>query len=159
MAPKIWWIGLALVLGGAACAPTTTAQGDTTITKADAPRGCPLGVPGAIVSVQDTDDGVALAFVSADKPVELRERVHYAAAQHGPAQKLGLGHDGKHGDGGDHGLQAFQMPPMYAGVEDLDKGARLVLTPVDAADRDALRAKARERAEHMMTSACTVKGR
>lgn len=147
-------VAIALV----ACAPTTATQGDTTvITKADAPRGCPLGVPGAIVSVQDTDDGIALTFLSVDRSVELRERVHYAAAQHGPGQKLGMGHDGKHGDGGDHGLQAFQMPAMYAGVEDLDKGARMVLTPVDAADLATLRAKARDRADRMTHSACTVK--
>ncbi len=138
----------------AACAtegqpPVKTAG--ASITQAETSSACPLGVPGAHVVVDDTDVGVMMTFTAtADRLGDLRERARDAAAMHGPGQHLGKGHDGRHSMGGDHGLKAMQLPPAFAGEEDIDGGARIRLTPADAADRDVLRAKVRERATAMM---------
>ncbi len=140
----------ALVLA-AGCSTASTPKSDTTVTRAEAPRGCPLGVDGAQVTVEDTVDGVAMTFTSKDKVDELRTRARDSAAMYGP-RKAGQGHDGKHAQGGHHGLQPMQMPPAWASTEDVEGGARIRLSPVDAGDLGALRAKARERAMAMSQS-------
>jgi hypothetical protein len=153
MASKSHFV-LALALAAIGCAPTTTTPSDTTVTKAEAPRGCPLGVPGAIVTATDTEGGVALTFIAPANTDEMRSRVRDAASLWGPGTHLGAGHDGTHGTGGDHGLKAMQLPPVNTGVDEIEGGARLRLVAIDAADRDALRAKAHERAEHMNAASC-----
>ncbi len=115
---------------------------------------CPLGVPGASVDLQETPQGVALVFTSPEHVDELRERARYAAAMHGPDAHLGAGHDGSHGSGGQHGLQAMQLPPVHAAVVDVDGGARIELVPTDADDRVALLEKTRDGVNRMRTSAC-----
>jgi len=115
-------------------------------------RSCPLGVAGAQVSVEDTQDGIAMTFLSQENAFVLRERVRDAAAMHGPGGRRGYGHRGEHGDGGEHGLQPVQLPPARAAVTEIDGGARLSLVPSDAADVERLRAKVRERAKAMQTS-------
>lgn len=138
-------VALALAAGCSTASP----KGETTVTRAEAVRPpCPLGVDGARVGVEDTPDGVMLTFTSAEKTDELRTRVRDAAAMYGP-RKMGQGHDGKHAQGGHHGLMPMQMPPAYAASEDVPSGARLRLTPVEPADLPALRARAHERAAAM----------
>lgn len=128
------------------------ARSTASVTSAET-TACPLGVPGAHVIVEDTDVGVIMTFTAtADRLADLRERARDAAALHGPGQRLGKGHDGHHASGADHGLKAMQLPPTFAGEEDIDGGARIRFTPADAADRDILRAKIRERATAMMTA-------
>ena len=55
-------------------------------------------------------------------------------------------------DGGNHGLRAMQMPPAYAGEQDLEGGARIDLTPHDPNDLANLRAKVQTRARELMAS-------
>lgn len=141
----------------AACTPSTTTspggKDPASLTKAEATRSCPFGVAGAEVLVTDTDAGVTMTFkTTPDKLADLRERVADAAAVHGPGEELGKGHDGKHGDGGKHGLRAYQLPPMKATFEKIDGGARLTLDANAKDDAVKLRAKARERAKEMTTS-------
>jgi hypothetical protein len=81
-------------------------------------------------------------------------RANDAAAQHGPGQRLGMGHGGKHNDGGDHGLQLMQAPVAYSVATDIEGGARIRFVPVDAADRDALRAQLRDRAVKLSAATC-----
>lgn len=114
---------------------------------------CPLGVEGATVLYEDTATGGRLTFTAPkEKLDELRERARDASALHGTGQKLGKGHDGKHGNGGHHGLKAMQLPPAYGGEEDIEGGARINVTPADAHDLEVLRTKLRERAREMMRS-------
>ena len=151
MAPKTLALALAALLA-AAC---TTAQTSTpSLTQGEAPRGCALGVAGATVVAEDTPDGIALSFRSKDRPEEMRERANDAAAQHGPGQQLGRGHDGKHGDGADHGLQLMQAPPARSAAEDIEGGARVRFVAADVRDTEALRTKLRERANAMNNMTC-----
>jgi hypothetical protein len=135
-----------------ACTKADPPARSVSITNAETPA-CPLGVPGAHVVVDDTDVGVTMTFTATPENLaDLRERARDAAALHGPGQHLGKGHDGRHASGADHGLKSLQLPPTYAGEEDIDGGARIRFMPVDVADRDLLRAKIRERAASMMTA-------
>jgi hypothetical protein len=112
--------------------------------------GCPLGVSGAQVVVTDTESGVDLTFTATSHVTELRRRVREAAAMHGRGAYEGEGHDGRHATGGNHGLQPMQLPPARAEVDAITHGARMHVAPIDPADRDALRAKLRERAAKMV---------
>jgi hypothetical protein len=142
------------LVGLVAAACTTSQTTNPALTQAEAPRGCALGVPGATVVAEDTPDGIALSFTSKEKVTELRERAGDAAAQHGPGQHLGKGHEGTHGQGGVHGLQAMQAPPSRSVAEDIENGSRIRFVPADAADKESLRAKLRERADEMNTRSC-----
>jgi hypothetical protein len=139
---------LALAVG---CTTAATPRGETTVTQAEAPRPCPLGVDGARVVAEDTPEGAMLTFLSMDKTDELRGRARSSAAMYGP-RRAGAGHDGKHAQGGHHGLKPMQMPPAYASTEDIEGGVRMRLSPVDPGDLDALRSKVRERATAMSQS-------
>ena len=147
---------VALVLVTLVAVGCTTAQSQQSprLTQADTRLGCPLGIAGATVSVEDTADGVALGFTSVDKPAEMRERANDAAAQHGPGARMGRGHEGGHAEGGEHGLKAMQMPAARSVAEDIPGGARIRFVPADPADKDALRVKVRERAAMMNASSC-----
>jgi hypothetical protein len=151
MASKTFALTLVALLVGAC---TTAQTSNPSLTKGEAPRGCPLGVPGATVVAEDTPDGIALSFRSKNKPEEMRERANDAAAQHGPGQRLGLGHDGKHGDGAEHGLQLMQAPPARSVAEDIEEGARIRFVAADSRETEALRSKLRERADVMNAAVC-----
>jgi hypothetical protein len=153
MSPKATALALAaLVALAAAC---TTAQAPApTLTKAEGPRGCALGVPGATVIAEDTPDGIALSFTSKDRVAEMRERANDAAAQHGPGERLGAGHHGRHGHGGEHGLQMMQAPTARTVADDIEGGARIRFVPADPAEREILREKLRERVGAMNAATC-----
>jgi hypothetical protein len=117
------------------------------------PSRCALGVPGAAVTVTDVEGGVALDLTAPPEALpDLRERASDAAAMHGPGERMGKGHEGKHGSGGNHGLKAMQLPPAHGIERDIPGGARIELHPADDKDLAALRAKVRERAGEMMAS-------
>jgi len=61
MASKTFALTLVALLVGAC---TTAQTSNPSLTKDEAPRGCPLGVPGATVVAKDTPDGIALSFRS-----------------------------------------------------------------------------------------------
>lgn len=150
-------MGVAAVIGagcstGAASAPPPSLSAPPPNTQTH--KGCPLGVRDATVAVSDTPQGVELVFTSEDKVGELRQRVRDAAEMHGTGAKAGAGHEGRHASGGEHGLQPMQLPPARADVDDVERGARMRLSPIDPADRSTLRIKVRERAAKMAASAC-----
>lgn len=146
---------LALVFITLAAAACTTAQTPApTLTQGEAPRGCPLGVAGGTVTAEDTADGIALSFTSKDRPEEMRERANDAAAQHGPGERLGQGHEGRHGHGAEHGLQMLQVPAARSVADDIEGGARIRFVPADPAEKEALRTKLRERAASMNALSC-----
>lgn len=142
---------LLLVAAGCTAAETTPPPAST---RKEAVVGCPLGVAGAKVSVEEVPDGIVLRFTSADNAKEMRERANDAAAQHGPGQGMGLGHDGRHGDGAAHGLQLMQAPPSRTVATDIEGGASIHVVPSAETDKTELRAKLRERAAAMNAMAC-----
>lgn len=129
MKPTLIVATIALTL--AACTeaqpPSQTAA---SIKSAPPPSSCPLGVQGARVIYEDTDTGGRLTFTAPPEQLDaLRIRARHAAAMHGPGERKGEGHDGRHGMGDSHGLRAMQMPPAHGTEEDLDGGARVTITP------------------------------
>ncbi len=131
--------------------PNGTPNPATTILQAPAQQSCPLGVQGARVTFDESPAGGMLTFLAAPGQVEeLRERARDAAAMHGPNQKVGKGHEGKHGSGGEHGLKAMQLPAVYAAEDDIDGGARIRFSAVEEKDISELRTKLRARAKAML---------
>lgn len=144
----------ASILVAAGCAQ----QVAPTLTQADVPRGCALGVPGSKVVAEDTPDGIALIFTSRDRPAEMRERANDAAAQHGPGARMGVGHEGRHEHGADHGLQMGQGPTARSTAEDIAGGARVRFVATDSNETDALRTKLHKQADAMNATPCTESG-
>lgn len=158
MEPRSSRLGLAIaslviVVVAIACTSAETTP-PPAASREEAVVGCPLGVAGAKVSVEEVPDGIVLRFTSADKAKEMRERANDAAAQHGPGQGMGLGHDGRHGDGAAHGLQLMQAPPSRSVATDIEGGASIHFVPSAETDKTELRAKLRERAAAMNAMAC-----
>jgi len=164
--------GIACMGGHAASRPpaTSSAQAAT-----GAPGGmeampigaCPMAVPGTQVAVAETRDGEAVTFTtSPDRAGDLRTRVHAMADMHNRHHQGGGGMEGMHGgmhhggtmDGGSMGspvggdAMAMMPPPSRASVEDVEGGARIVVTPNDPGDLDRLRSAVRMHAEHMRES-------
>lgn len=118
---------------------------------------CPLGVDGASVRTENTERGIALVLsASGDDVLILRERARDAAKLHGPFGRLGKGHDGRHGTGGQHGLAALSLPASRATAEDISGGARIEIIPTHSSDKEMLRDRVRERARIMSTMPCDV---
>ncbi len=134
----------------------------------DAPMGggmagmCPMSVPGTRVSATETATGEALVFTtSPDQAAALREKVHATADMHnrhhasGDAGHGGMGGMMGHGGMGAGGMEGMQMPPpSRAAVEDLPDGARILVTPNDAANLQRLQSTVRKHAEHMQQHGC-----
>lgn len=147
---------LTLALAAAACTESTPppkSPAAATILQAPAPTACPLGVQGARVAFDETPGGGTLTFLAGPASIdELRERARDAAAQHGPGQRAGKGHDGKHQTGAEHGLKMMQMPPSRTVAEDIEGGARIRFTAADPQEVDVLRNKLRARVQEMIAS-------
>jgi hypothetical protein len=151
--------GVALVIltiAFAACTTEEPRMQTRTPTAERARLGCPLGVAGATVTAEDTPEGITLSFRSSDKPTEMRARANDAAAQHGQGNHLGLGHDGHHSNGADHGLQMMQMPPAHSAADDIEGGARIRFVAVESVDTETLRTKLHARASAMTSQSCAV---
>src|SRR5690606_6112860 len=70
-------LSLCLLLVAAACGGSRSSSETTTPVATPAPAddpSCPLLVPGTSVSVEDTDDGAALVFVTTGDPLAVRAR-------------------------------------------------------------------------------------
>jgi hypothetical protein len=128
---------------------------------------CPMEVPGTTVTPADTSDGEALTFTtaSADQVPALRERVRAMAAMHNQHHaetggSHGMHHGGMagHGAGSGHDMGAAMPPPSRARVEDVDGGARLVVTPRDPADVGRLQSTVRAHAERLQREGCGMMG-
>jgi hypothetical protein len=126
---------------------------------------CPMAIPGTQLMVADTPDGESVTFTtSPDRAAELRRRVHAMADMHNSHHHgggmEGMHHGGTMGGGSmasTGGGDTMMPPPSRAAVEDVDGGARLVVTPNDPADLDRLRSTVRMHAEHMrQTGTCEM---
>lgn len=115
---------------------------------------CPLDVTGAQVLVGDVDGGVALTFTTRGDVRELRTRVHHMADMHAMHDMHRLHGDMAHDHMGTRPGIEMRMVPVEARVADIDGGAQVILTPIDPAQLDALRAEARGHAEMMHEGDC-----
>lgn len=175
-------LAVALTMTGVACmgGHAASSPGPSTAQAArNAPGGmggmptsaCPMAVPGTQVAVADTADGEAVTFTTApDQAAELRSRVHAMAdmhnshhqgggmeGMHGGMQHNGMMGGGSMGSSGGGGAMPMMPPPSRAAVEDVEGGARLVVTPSDPADLDRLRSTVRMHVEHMrQTGTCEM---
>ncbi len=142
-------------------------------------RSCPVAVLGTSVSVEDTNRGAALVFVTTGDVDEVRKRVAAMAAMHsdhhssmgalptGDEDSAGHDHGGhaghdmggmEHGEaGGAHGAHAGGMISVHsqATVEEIEGGARLVLTAMPD-DVGALQSELRTHAQHLSTGTCAM---
>jgi hypothetical protein len=176
-------LSLLLVACGGASQPATPSTPAPQAAAAPAPTdddpSCPVAVPGTSVSVEDTDTGAALVFVTTGDAAELRRRVGSMASmhndQHGAMGPLPTGnedakHDmhGMHGDhashgghaghdtsSGEHAGHAGGMISVHsqATTEEIVGGARLafIAAPTDVAK---LQDELRMHAQHFAAGTC-----
>jgi hypothetical protein len=98
---------------------------------------------------------VDVTFSGGSRLEELRHRARDAAAMYGPGAHRGLGHQGLHGDGEHHGLGLKELSPPVRAVEvDTDDGARIHITPLNAADAVAVRAEVHARVTRTRMGDC-----
>jgi hypothetical protein len=86
-------IALSLAGCGSKGSSTTTTTTPTVTQTADDPS-CPLLVPGTSLSVEDTEAGAALVFVTTGDPLAVRSRAAALAEMHtkhdGPSSAMGM---------------------------------------------------------------------
>lgn len=122
----------------------------------DMAASCPMAVTGTSARAEDVDGGAAITFTTTGDVAELRRRVAHMAEMH--TRHHGQGHGPMPGDGSKMGMMGdgMMMPPAEARSEDIDGGARLVLTPNAPADLTQLREHAREHADKMASGQCPM---
>lgn len=113
-----------------------------------------MQVPGTQVSAEDTNDGVAMVFTTTGDVSELRQRVHHMAEMHD--QMSGNNAAGMDADGDRHKHMMANVVPSTANAQDIDRGARITLTPKDPSKLADLRAHAREHAARMANGQCPM---
>ena len=143
---------------------------------------CPMQVAGTSVRTEDVEGGVAIAFSTTGDVAELRRRVAHMVEMHdrsaGGGRQHGMamhGHQGSAAPGHHHhgsppaaggqapgramggpGMSGPRMPAADARSEDVEGGARMVLTPRDPTELTALREHTRQMAERMATGECPM---
>jgi hypothetical protein len=124
---------------------------------------CPANVPGTTVQVVDLEGAVALDFTTTGDAAEVRRRAARMAQMHGEsAMHAGMHHGGMMGNTGGPGMHQAMMgkpPASSAQVEELPNGARIVLTPKEPRDLEALRAHAQKHAAHGQHGSCPMMAR
>lgn len=175
---RAMFVAMTIAVTASACGGSKPPATEPTANSAVSPHGsgmCPMHVPGTQVSVEDTSDGVAKVFTTTGDVTELRRRVHQMAERHeqmskdhpmgpggagpggmGPGMGAGPGPGMGAGHMGDHKHMMAHAVPSTARAEDIDRGARLNLTPKDPTKLAELRAHVRERAAHMASGQCPM---
>lgn len=171
--------GLSLIAAVAACSSTPVLAPAEPTPPPPAPdpyRGvaavalaCPIGVPGTSVSVEDTDDGAAMTFVTSGDVAALRTQIFAMADLHNrvfaaievpvpePEQARRPDDEPIHASGpGPRPRSRVAVPdderdlvvlvPSTARVESIDGGARLVFS-TEASELAALRSEVRGEAD------------
>lgn len=100
---------------------------------------CPMEVPGATVTVDETEAGAALTFTTTGDIDELRRRARGMAEMHGRMGEM-------------HGGMMSGMGSATVSVEDIDGGARLEFATSDPGQRAAMREHLRQMAQSMGAS-------
>jgi hypothetical protein len=145
-----WMTAVLLLLVGCA----TKAASETKAPQASEAEGgehactdsCPMEIEGTKVSYAETPDGAALVFTTDHGDVaELQRRVaNKAETQSQPAIRL---HAPKPGE-----------VPHATRADTVEHGARLIMTPNDASQLEALRKHVKEHADAMSKQGCSGQG-
>ncbi len=157
-----------------ACGGGSTTSTPTTPTAPPSDPACPVAVAGTSNTVEDTDTGAALVFVTTGDVAELRKRVGAMAQKHndhhaamGPlpdGSDAGGGHEHHdHGGGhGDHSAHANHGGGSMIGVHskatssDVEGGAKLAFIS-GADDIGKLQSELRMHAKHYAAGTCEMK--
>lgn len=121
---------------------------------------CPMKVPGTTATVADTADGVAISFTTSGDVAELRRRVHHMAEMRD--RHHGMMGEGMMGDRKENvpppgtSRPMEMMVPSIATVEDVERGARIVLVPKDPDRLSVLRQHARDHVGSMSRGECPM---
>ena len=172
-------ISLAAVGACGGSSQSAAAQQPKATATASTDPSCPVTVPGTSVSVEDTNTGAALVFVTTSDVAELRKRVATMAQmhndQHGSMGPLpdGRGAEGGHaghdmgGGGGEHaghdmsgGKHAGHAGGMIgvhskASASDVEGGAKIEFT-AGPADVAKLQGELRMHAQHFSSGSCAM---
>lgn len=108
---------------------------------------CPLGISDATVLADDVPSGIEITLTSMAHTDELRVRASHASKRYGPMSHSGPGHDGKHGQGHQHGLGLTALiGPITIEYEDVPAGAKLRITANNGSqfEIDRMRTRVRE---------------
>lgn len=148
--------------GGAASTPTTTSR-------PTADPGCPVEVAGTSVTVEDTDTGAALVFVTTGEVAELRKRAGALAQKHndhhaamgplpdGTDAAGGHAHHHEHGSDHDHAAMSSMIQiHSKAVLSDVDGGSKVAFIS-SAADIGKLQSELRMHAKHYAAGTCRMK--
>jgi hypothetical protein len=140
---------------------------------------CPMAVEGTTARAEDVEGGAAMVFTTTGDVSELRRRVARMAQMHNRHHGEGHGHmrgarggsrghqHGRAQDGdepapggmqGGMGMMGGGMmpPPSTARSEEVEGGARLVLTPRDPADLARLREHVGQHGDMMASGRCPM---
>ena len=117
---------------------------------------CPEKVPGTTARAEDVEGGAALSFTTTGDVAEVRRRVQHMAEMHNQHHGAADGKGSMGMMGGSMGMMSEMMPPSTARAEDVDGGARLILTPEKPADLTAVREKVHKHAEMMAGGQCPM---
>lgn len=174
-------ITLAAVTACGGSSQPAAQQPKATATTAADPS-CPVTVPGTSVSVEDTNTGAALVFVTTSDVAELRKRVATMAQMHndhhgsmGPLpdgsapdgsapdggraghNMGGGGHAGHDMSGGKHAGHAGGMIGVHskAAASDVEGGAKIAFT-ANGADVAKLHGELRMHAQHFSSGSCEM---
>jgi hypothetical protein len=138
---------LAFAAALAACgAKSSTKHEDTTPAApktADDPT-CPLLVPGTSLSVEDTDGGAALVFVTTGDAAAVRTRAAALAAMH-------TKHDGPSG-----AMGMMFSPTSTATAKDIEGGARVEFAAKNPHDAAKVQGELRMHAGHLTGGTCEM---
>ena len=129
-------LALLVACGGQPAKPPSTTVAPPA---ASSDKTCPLEVPGTSVTVEDTNDGGALVFVTTGNAADVQMRADAFAAAHPAAA----------------GNEFAAMVARSAQVtsQHIDHGAKLVFTGADAA---SIQSELRMHAGHLTTGSCTM---
>lgn len=124
---------------------------------------CPM-MKDTQVTATDEEHDVAITFTTQGDPTELRAHVRKMAAMHDRMANGMMGGGMGSGSGAmmGSGMMGGGMPahmamvPSHAAVNDVDHGARIVLTPDDPAQLGALRDHVHTHVEMMKSGRCPM---
>ena len=100
---------------------------------------CPLEIPGTSLTVEDTNDGAAMVFVTTGSANDVQARADAFAAQHPTAT-------------GDT-FAAMVAKGAVVAAQHIDHGAKLVFTGADVA---AIQSELRMHAGHLSAGSCAM---
>lgn len=169
-APMRLLLVLLVACGGTS---TSTSTGTTTAPKVADDPACPVAVSGTSVTVEDTDTGAALVFVTTGDVADLRKRAAAMAQKHnehhaamGPlpdGMDASGGHEHHHGHDADHANHANHggggsMIGVHSKATPVDvEGGIKIAFISGAADIGKLQGELRMHAKHYAAGTCEMK--